>query len=66
VIGLSQRPLAIQHTQKKEKNIHALSGILTRDPSNQTVADLRLRLHGQLDWRSNCFKGSIMGKVIGL
>jgi hypothetical protein len=29
----------------EETNIHALSGILTRDPNNRAVADLRLRPH---------------------
>ena len=30
-------------------NIHALSGIRTRDISNQAAADLRLRPHGHRD-----------------
>jgi hypothetical protein len=36
-----------QHNIETQKtNIHALSGILTRDPSNQAAADLRLRPRG--------------------
>ena len=31
-------------------NIHALSGILTHDPSIQVDSDLHLRLHGHLEW----------------
>jgi hypothetical protein len=31
-------------------NIHVLSGIQTRDPSNQAATDLRLRPHGHWDW----------------
>ena len=42
VIIPSHRPLPTQQT-----NIHALSGILTRDPSNQAAAKLRLIPHGQ-------------------
>jgi len=38
-------PLPTQQTQ--ETSIHALSGIRTRDRSNRTAADLRLRPHGQ-------------------
>jgi hypothetical protein len=40
-------PLPAQHTQ--ETNIHALSWIRTRDPSNREAADLRLRPHGHRD-----------------
>jgi hypothetical protein len=36
-----------QHNiETQETNIHALSGIRTRDPSNQAAADLRLRPGG--------------------
>jgi hypothetical protein len=35
--------------QTQETNIHALSGIRTRDPSNQDAADLRLRPRGHCD-----------------
>ena len=49
MISLSQRPLPTQ--QRKETNIHALSGFRTRDPSNQAAADLRLRPHGHWDRR---------------
>jgi hypothetical protein len=36
-----------QHNiQTQETNIHTLSGIQTRDPSNQAAADLRLRPRG--------------------
>jgi hypothetical protein len=36
-----------QHNiETQETNIHALSGIRTRDPSNQAAADLRLRPRG--------------------
>jgi len=32
----------LHNTQTQETNIHDLSGIQTRDPSNQAVSDLRL------------------------
>jgi hypothetical protein len=35
-----------QHNIEHETNIHALSGIRTRDPSNQAAAYLRLRQRG--------------------
>jgi hypothetical protein len=36
-----------QHnTETQETNIHALSGIRTREPSNQAAANLRLRPRG--------------------
>jgi hypothetical protein len=36
-----------QHNRETEEtNIHTLSGIRTRDPSNQAAADLRLRPRG--------------------
>jgi len=41
---------AICTTQSQETNFHALSGILTGDPSNQAASDLRLRKHGHQDW----------------
>jgi hypothetical protein len=36
--------------QLEETNIHALSGIRTRYPSNRVAADLCFRLHGHRDW----------------
>ena len=33
--------------QARETNIHALSGIRNRDPSNRAAADLRVRPHGR-------------------
>jgi len=36
--------------QSQETNIHALSGILTGNPSNQADSDLRLRKHFLQDW----------------
>jgi len=44
MINPTKRPLP---TQTQETNIHALSGIQNRDPSNQAAAELRLRPHGQ-------------------
>jgi len=41
VISSSQRPLPTQQTQ--ERNIHALSEIRTRNPSNQAAAVLHFR-----------------------
>jgi hypothetical protein len=39
-----------QHNvQTQDTNIHALSGIRSRDPSNQAAADLRLRPCGHRD-----------------
>jgi hypothetical protein len=35
----------------QETNIHAPSGIRTRDPSNQAAADVRLRPRGHWDWQ---------------
>ena len=35
--------------QTQETNIHAPSGILTRDPSNWSAIDQRLRRHGHQD-----------------
>jgi hypothetical protein len=35
--------------QTKQTNIHVLSGIRTRDPSNQTTVNLGLRPHGHRD-----------------
>jgi hypothetical protein len=46
VISPSQRPLPTYNIETQETNIHALSGIRTRDPSNQAAADLRLRPRG--------------------
>ena len=47
VISSSQRPLPARQTQ--ETNIHVLSGIRTRSPRNQYVADLRLRQRDHWD-----------------
>jgi len=35
--------------QTKQTNIHALSGIRTRDPNNRAAEDLRLRPHSHRD-----------------
>jgi hypothetical protein len=43
-INSSQRSPRSPQTQKT--NIHALSGIRTRDPSSRSAANLRLTLHG--------------------
>jgi hypothetical protein len=48
-ISPSQRPLPTQHTTH-ETNIPSLSGVRSRDPSNQAVSDLRLRPYGPRDW----------------
>ena len=45
-----RRDRYVQHTTK-ETNIHALSGIRTRDPFNYAFLDLRLRPHGHRDLR---------------
>jgi hypothetical protein len=40
----------LQNTQQtQQRNIHALSGVQTRDPSNQMAADLSVRSHGYRD-----------------
>jgi len=44
MISSSQRPLLTQQTQ--QMNISALSGIRTRDPTNQAATVLHLRPHG--------------------
>jgi len=41
--------------QTQETNIHALSGIQTRDPSNQTTAYIRHRPHGHRDWHLDIY-----------
>jgi hypothetical protein len=55
---MSDQPVAEASTytgqdniQTQETNIHALSRIRIRDPSNQEAADLRLRPRGQWDRR---------------
>ena len=35
--------------QTQERNIHAFSGVLSRDPSNQTAEDPRIKSHGHRD-----------------
>jgi hypothetical protein len=46
-----------QHNiETQETNIHALSGIQTRDPSNQAAADLRLRPRKHATWHSKGMK----------
>jgi len=45
MINSSQCPLPTKHTQTHKTKSNALSGILTRDPNNQAVADLCLRPH---------------------
>jgi hypothetical protein len=53
VISSSQRPLHIKHiTKATEKNIYALSGIRTHDPSHQAAEDLLLRPHGHRHWET--------------
>jgi len=38
------------HTQQtQDRNIHALRGVLSRDPNNQTAVDPRIRSHGRRD-----------------
>jgi len=49
-ISPSQRPLPTQQTH--ETNTPSLSGIRSRDPSNQGVSHLRLRSYGHRDWPS--------------
>jgi hypothetical protein len=46
------------HRRTQQTNIHAASGIRSRDPSNQPAADLRLRPRGHWDRRDN-LKGRI-------
>lgn len=48
-MSLLQRPLPLQHIKFKETNIHVLSRIWTRNPSNWVAADLCLILHGHQD-----------------
>jgi len=43
VINSSHKPLPSQQTQATD--IHAISGIRTRNPNNQATGDLRLRPH---------------------
>jgi hypothetical protein len=38
--------LPTQHKQTQDTNIHALSGILTHDPSNRAATDVSFRPHG--------------------
>jgi hypothetical protein len=46
-----------QHNiETQETNIHAPSGIRTRDPSNQAAADLRRRPRGHWDRHKGCLK----------
>ena len=45
-----KRGMYLHNTQKiQRKNIDIVTGILTRDPSSQEAADLRLRPHDQQD-----------------
>ena len=41
----------ITHKQKRQKDIHDLSGIRSRRSSNRAAADLRLRPRGHRNWR---------------
>jgi hypothetical protein len=41
----------IIHNNHSRRHIHTFSGIRTRNPSNRTVADLRLRPHAHWDRR---------------
>jgi len=36
---------------EQQRNVHALSGIQTRDPSNEVASDLSVRSHGYRDRR---------------
>ena len=53
----SDQPVSTQQTQLT--NVHALSGIRTRGPSIEAVADLRLRPHFHRDRLSFWFNGEI-------
>jgi hypothetical protein len=46
VISSSQRLLPTNTRQIQKRNIHAISKIRTRDPSNRAAADLRRIPHG--------------------
>jgi hypothetical protein len=50
--------------QTQETNIHALSGIRTRDPSNQAAADTRLRPRGQRDYSGDFGFKSRIGDML--
>ena len=53
---MSDRPAAVASTYKtQDTNIHASSGIRTREPSNPAVTELRLRSHDQRDRRNQVF-----------
>jgi len=52
-ISTPQRPLCTYNTQPTQAtNIHAISGIPTRDPSNQAATDLRHTRHSHRDWNA--------------
>jgi len=44
-----QRPLPDHTRHSKETDIHAISGIRTRNPSKRAAADRRLRQRGRRD-----------------
>ena len=50
-ISPSQKPLSIQHT--KEKNMHVLSGIRTREPRNRVASDVQASTAGPLGSAGN-------------
>jgi len=50
--------------QTQETNIHALSGIRNRDPSNQAAADTGLRPRGQWDYSGDAGFKSRTGDVV--
>jgi hypothetical protein len=57
-IGHSQRPLPDNTQHSQETDIHAPSGIRTRNPSKRTVADRRLRQRGQREARISVSQNS--------
>jgi len=49
---MSEQSISLHYAQRTQKwNIHALSGIRARDPSNQAALDLRLRQRDHRDWQ---------------
>jgi hypothetical protein len=66
ILWKSDQPVAEASTYTRQHNIetqdtnfHVVSGIQTRDPSNQAAADLRLRLRG---YRSRCVENTNVEK----
>ena len=52
MIGPTQRPVPDNPQQSLETKFHALGGIRTGNPSNQSTSDPRLRPRGQWDRRN--------------